>query len=481
MSEILSAIALAMATLVATVGVVLFIILVLHWGHKREHGLMPYIFYPTFLIIALTALTSGRNLYLPGEFVDPFMTKHPLVLWLGRTNSIFILLAACERIAQRFLYSGYKPNAPVLLLAALWLYFLTNIVSSVFLGAHSSLSHEYLYSIFAGTGALLLVQGEADTAVRAVRNTLFIFIIASALILLWRPEMVITLNYRGLIPSFNVRYYGLSSHPNSFGPLSIVFLMCLWNHPFANRWLYFFSWTIGITGLVLTQSKTSWAAFAICALCMGYFHYSNFFRRQIFDFRQPQFVIAVLAIAMLTTAAIGFVLMFSGLSDTIYAFFTTSEGEKLLSLSGRDQIWAAAIQEWQRYPVFGYGLNIWDEYHRAQIGIPSALHAHSQFHQSLSSAGVVGVIGLLFYVITLLHFALKTARPSLGLSIGLIIIIMAGALSEIPLTMNSLGPDVVPHLLLLMLMASHLATQQSAQSNRCNFAKQHEVIQCVAQ
>ncbi len=475
MSEILPAIALAMTTLVTTIGIVLLIILALHWGHKREHGLMPYIFYPTFLIIALTTLTSGRNLYLPGEFVDPFMTKHPLVLWLGRANSVFVLLAACERIAQRFLYSGYKPNVPVLLLMALWLYFFTNIVSSAFLGAHSSLSHEYLYSIIAGTGALLLVQGEADTAVRAVRNTLFIFIIASALILLWRPEMVITLNYQSLIPGFNVRYYGLSSHPNSFGPLSIVFLMCLWNQPFANRWLYFFSWTIGITGLVLTQSKTSWAAFAICACCMSYFHYRGFFRQHLFDFKRPQFAIALLAIAMLSTAGIGFIVMFSGLSDTIYTFFTTSEGEKLLSLSGRDQIWAAAIREWQRHPLFGYGLNIWDEYHRAQIGIPSALHAHSQFHQSLSSAGIVGVIGLLLYVFTLLHFTLKIALPSLGLSIGLFIIIMAGSLSEIPLTMNSLGPDVVPHLLLLMLMASHLAPQRSTQSNRGIFAKTHEV------
>lgn len=462
MSEILSIIFLGLAAFVAMVGIVLFIALVLHWGHKRECGLMPYIFYPTFLIVALTTLLSGRDLQLPSAFVDPFMIKHPLLIWAGRANSLFILFAACERIARRFLYSGYKPDAPTLLLVALWLYFLTNIVSSAFLGAHSSLSHEYLYSILAGTGALLLVQEEGDTAVRAARNTLFVFIVLSALTLVFRPEMVIDTHYKGLIPGFNLRYYGLSSHANSFSPLIIVFLICLWNKPFSARWLNFLGWIIGCMSLILTQSKTSWISFVICALCISYFRYGDFFRQRVSDFRRPQFVMALLVMMMLVTGALGFIFMFTGLGETLYSFFTTSKGEKLLSLSGRNEIWAAAIQEWQRHPLFGYGLNIWDEYYRAQIGIPSAVHAHSQFHQSLSSAGIVGAAGLIIYAVALFRFALKTAKPSLGLSIGLFTIILARSLSEIPLAINSLGSEVVPHLLLLMLIASHLASQSNA-------------------
>jgi len=465
MSDILAIIGLGSTAFAATLGIVLFIALVLHWGHQKEQGLMPYIFYSTFLIFALTTLLSGRNLDQPNQFADLFMTKHPLLLWLGRANSLFILFAACERIAQRFLQSGDKPNAPTLLLAALWLYFFTNIVSSAFFGAHSSLSHEYLYSILAGTGALLLAQGEGDIAVRTVRNALFIFIVLSALTLAFRPEMVIDRHYQGLIPGFNLRYYGLSSHANGFAPLIVVFLMCLWNKPFSSPWLNLLSRTIGVISLVLTQSKTSWIAFTACALCIGYFHYGDFFRRQIYNARHPQFAMTLLLTMMTVTTTVGFIFIFTELGETIYLFFTTSEGEKLLSLSGRDQIWAAAIQEWRRNPLFGYGLNIWDEYYRAQIGIPSAVHAHSQFHQSLSSAGIVGITGLIIYAVALFRFALQTAKPSKGLSIGLFIIILAGSLSEIPLAMNSLGPEVLTHLLLLMLIASHLAPRRIAQTD----------------
>ncbi|MFU8790001.1 MAG: O-antigen ligase family protein [Methylobacter sp.] len=482
MSEILSVIGLGSAAFAVTLAIVLFIALVLHWGHQKEQGLMPYIFYSTFLIFALTTLLSGRNLDQPNPFADLFMTKHPLLVWLGRANSLFILFAACERIAQRFLQSGYKPSTPTFLLAALWLYFFTNIVSSAFFGAHSSLSHEYLYSILAGTGALLLAQGEGDTAVRAVRNALFIFIFLSALTLALRPEMVIDRHYQGLIPGFNLRYCGLSSHANSFAPLIVVFLMCLWDKPFSSAWLTLLGWTVGLISLVLTQSKTSWIAFAVCALCIGYFHYGDFFRRQIYNARHPQFAMTLVLMMMATMATTGFIFIFTELGDTIYLFFTTSEGEKLLSLSGRDQIWDVAIQEWRRNPLFGYGLNIWDEYYRAEIGIPSAVHAHSQFHQSLSSAGIVGITGLIVYAVALFRFALQTAKPSKGLSIGLFIIILAGSLSEIPLAMNSLGPEVLTHLLLLMLIASHKASRPIAQSDARatgggrNFAASNEVV-----
>lgn len=458
MSEILSITVFGLAAFLAVIVAVLFIALVLHWGHKREQGLIPYIFYPTFLIFALTTLLSGRNLDLPTEIIDSLITtKHPLTVWAGRANSLFILFAACERIARRFLYFGYKPDAPILLIATLWVYFLTNIASSAILGEHASFSHEYLYSVVAGSASLLCSEQEGDTAVRAARNTLFIFIILSAVTLVFRPEMVISTNYKGLIPGFNLRYYGLNSHANGFGPLIVVFLICLWNRRYSVRWINLLGWTIGCVSLVLTQSKTSWFAVAVCALCIGYFSYGDFLRQRIFDFRRHQFMAAVLPLIMLLTGALGFVVMFTDFGEAINSFFATREGGDLLSLSGRDEIWAAAVQEWRNNPLFGYGLTIWNEHYRAQIGIPSALSAHSQFHQSLSSAGIVGVVGLAIYATTLFRFALKTAKSSGGLTMALFMILFVRSISEVPLTMESLGPEVVPHLLILMVIASHLA------------------------
>jgi exopolysaccharide production protein ExoQ len=448
-----------MAAFLTAIILILSIALVLHWGHKREQGLMPYIYYPFFLILALSTLLSERNLYLSlDDLVAPSITKHPLVVWATRANSLFILFTAGERIARRFLYSGYKPDAPILMIAAFWVYFLSNIASSAFLGEHASISHEYLYAVIAGSASLLCSAQEGDTAVRAVRNALFIFIILSALTLAFHPELVLLANYKqGLFYGFNIRYFGLCSDANGFGPLIVVFLISLWNKRYSAYWVNFLGWTIGLVSLVLTQSKTSWLAMTCCTLCMGYFRHGDFLKQRILDFRRPQLTVVLLFVVMLSTTIIGFVAMFTKAGETIYAFFETSEGASLLSLSARSQVWEVAVQEWHRNPLFGYGLTIWDERYRAKIGIPFAVSAHSQFYQSLSSAGIVGVAGLAIYAMTLFRFALKTAKSSEGLSMALFIMLFLESISETPLSILSWSPELMLHLFLLMIIAAHLA------------------------
>lgn len=448
---------LGLAALLAAVAVVLIIGFVLHWGHKREQGLMPYVFYPTLFIIALTTLLSGRDLYV-SEFVDSYMIKPPLLVWATRANSLFMLFAACERIARRFLYSGYKPDAPILLMAGFWAYYLTNIASSALLGSHSSFSHEYFYSFAAGSAALLCPAQEGLTAVRAVRNALFIFILLSAAMIVIRPESVISPYEGGLIHGLTIRYFGLAPHANVFGPLIVVFLICLWSSPYSSRWINLLAWIIGWVSLTLTQSKTSWIGMAICASCIGYFRYGDFIKQRIFDFRRPQVAATLLIMAMLSTLAIGIVVMFTESGDSVSSFFMTREGDKLLSLTGRDEIWKAAVREWRHNPVFGYGLTLWDEHYRAQIGI-LAYHSHSQFYQSLASSGIVGVVGLLIYAMTLFLISLKTASSSGGLSMALFMILFIRSITEVPLAIETLGPEIMPHLILQMVLAAHLAPQ----------------------
>ena len=436
MSDIVSTIILGLATIPVTIGVVLFIGLVLHWGHNRERSLMPYIFYTTFLVLALDTILSGRvlnqQMSLDGMEVVENVTKHPLVTWMGRANSLFILLSACERIAARFLGSGSKPDIPILLMVASWAFFLTNIASPGFLGAHPKFTHDYLYVIIASTGAALLHEKERTTVMISARNALFVFIMLSALLSVFQPELMFKMNYtESLIPRLTLRYYGLASNPNTFGPISVVFLFCLWGNPFSVRWLNFLGWTIGLLSLLLTQSKTSWIVMVFGVFFLGYFTHGNFFRQLFFDSWRPQFLIALLIVIMLLTGTLGYTVMFTDTGDKITSFFLTKEGGNILSLSGRDEIWAAALQEWARNPVFGYGLTIWDEQYRARIGLAHAVSAHSQFHQSLSVAGTVGAIGFLIYVLALFCAAVKTARLSGGLSAALFLMIFLRSCSEL--------------------------------------------------
>ena len=374
----------ALAALLAAVVVVLCIAAMLHWGHDREQGLIPYIFYPAIAVAIFGILLSGRDLSLPIQFA---IEKHALVTWATRLTSLYVLLAASERIARRILHHGRKPDAPTLLIIAFCFYFLTNVVTSALFGTHPWFSHDHLYAFFVGYAALLAAQVEGDLAVRSARNALFAFLILSALFIAWRPEMVLSRNYyQGLIPGFSVRYAGLADSANTLGPVVVVFLLCLWSRPYSARWVNLLGWAIGCASLVLAQSKTNWIAFVFCAVCLAYFRSGDFGRQRWSDFRRPLLPTAFVSLAIVMTFALGVALMFFDTGERMTAFLETPEGTQLLTLSGRERIWEVAVEEWHNNPLFGYGLTIWNPAYRAEVGLHAAFNAHNQFYQSLASA-----------------------------------------------------------------------------------------------
>ncbi|HJV53763.1 MAG TPA: O-antigen ligase family protein [Noviherbaspirillum sp.] len=457
MFDFLPDLGLGIAALLAAIALVLCFAAVLHWGHDREQGLVPFIFYPAILVVSLGVLFSGRNLDAPGDIVWVTMPKHPLLVWTGRIASVFISFAAAERILKRWMQFRTSPGAPHWLIGALFFYFLTNIATSAVLSSHPSLSHEYLYTALAAYAALLVTRQEGDAAVRAARNAILVFLVMSAACLAWRPELELIRDYKGLIPWLDVRYTGLAIHPNGLAPIVVVFLLCLWAEPYRARWLNAAGWTFGGASLLLAQSKTNWIAFLACACCMAYFRHRQTLSRRFFDAARPEMPAGVVILAMMAVSALGMALMFGGVGEKVAAFFGSQTGAELLTFMGRKQIWAAAVDAWANNPVFGYGLTIWDDDHRARIGIPEAFQAHSQFFQSLSSAGTVGVLGLAVYAATLLAYAIKTVNATRGLSLALFLLIVIGSVSEVPLSMTGLGMEQLLHLLTLMVIASRCA------------------------
>jgi O-antigen ligase len=156
------------------------------------------------------------------------------------------------------------------------------------------------------------------------------------------------------------------------------------------------------------------------------------------------------------------VLMFADVGPQLERFINTPEGVQLTSLTGRDRIWAIAWEEWARNPVFGHGPGIWDERFRASIGMANATHAHNQFMDTLSRAGTVGAAGLTLYAAVLLTMSLRFARATQGLSLGLFLALLLRSISEVPLLMFGYSPDLIIHVLLLMVLAS--ATRQASAS-----------------
>jgi hypothetical protein len=247
----------------AAIGVAILFAGLMHWRHSREEGLVQYIFYPVMFVFGLGTLLSGRNLDIPHPLTDLALEKNMLLIWAGRATSLFIVLAAGEKIVRHLLSNGNKTKIPTILMLSFCTYFFTNIVSSGLIDGNSSLSHEYLYAALACCAALLMSTREGDMAISAARNASFAFLIASSAVVFWQPEIVLKQNYHGLIPWLGFRYAGLSTHANSLSMLVVVFLLCLWSKPYGNRWLNRVGWLLGLASLLFAQSKTSWIAFVI--------------------------------------------------------------------------------------------------------------------------------------------------------------------------------------------------------------------------
>lgn len=456
MTEFLLAPVLFLAAFLAAIGAIFCLMRFTH-VIRSMGGFLPYIFYTSTFVNTLQVISSGRNLFVITESDAISLTTLPsYVIWFGRINTILFLFAACQRIATRLMQYESKPDTPTLLIITILFFFFTNVFTAAFFSAHPSPEYEYVYLVLVCTASLLFAQGEEETAIRAVRNTLFIFMVISAGYMPWKPELVFSSNYlEGVIPGLTYRYAGLAAHANSLGESIVLFQLCLWNKPFNKRWLNYLGWTIGYASLVLTQSKTSWITFIICMSCMGYFKFGVFLKQRLFDVKNPILPATFILMTMIAAGVISGVLMFSKIGSNINSFFATRMGTELLTMTGRDVIWEVALNEWRNSPIFGYGLTIWDSAYRAKIGIPGAVSAHSQFYQTLASAGIVGVTGLAIYVPTLFWFALKTAKSSQGLTLAIFLMLLFRSFSEVSLSVSGhFGPDQLTHILLLMIIGA---------------------------
>ncbi len=117
-----------------------------------------------------------------------------------------------------------------------------------------------------------------------------------------------------------------------------------------------------------------------------------------------------------------------------------------------------AYETFLENPLFGYGITAWDRAFRAKLNMPFAFHAHNQVMQSLSVGGLLGALGLVFYLTMLSYYSLRLARFTRGLAPALLALILVRSISEVPLDVTTLlAGDFVTHLCLFMVLAGSAA------------------------
>lgn len=452
---------------------------VIHLAQLRSQGYMHIIFYILLLLLGVGNFLSGRDLTTNSQsFLEPVeAVRHQLLIYAQPLASALILIIAGERLMTY----GLKRERGSSLLPGLALAFIIFWIGTVafpaFLGAHPFVSHDYIYPLFIGVAATLSTSSESDLAIRSTRNALLLFMLAGLLLISINPSLVLDSAYnQGLFPGVP-RLAGLAAHAVSLGLLAQLALIFLLVRPYRRVWLNRFAWAIGLAVLFFAQSKSAWISFSVCFTCIVVVRNSSSFLRRVGDPLRPEFgmLCGLLFIGSLLALALLFV--FTDLNNKFSSFFESTEGAQLVSLTGRDQIWAIAFEEWQRNPLFGYGPTLWDMNFRLSIGMPNATHAHNQFMDTLSRSGTVGAVALVIYAVVLLTLSIRYAKVSGGLTLALFITLAIRSVSEVPLLLFGYGPELITHVLLLMTLAGLSGVERQRLSQKIAKVNAYEGIQ----
>jgi O-antigen ligase len=265
------------------------------------------------------------------------------------------------------------------------------------------------------------------------------------------------------------RFGGLAPHPVAMGMFAQTALLLIWARPYGSRWINVLAWITGLAALFLAQSKTAWIAFVLCSAAMWIVRNGGRVWERITDPRDSLAgVVACLAVMTVVGAVLG-LLLASDVGSQLSDFADTSEGAQLMSMTGRDRIWAIAIEEWHANQLFGYGPGLWDADFRQSIGMPNATDAHNQFMDTLARGGTVGFVGLVIYSLVLLVLAFRHARATGGLSLALFLALALRSISEVPLLLFGYGTELYVHFLLLVTIAAGSAQHAVAKVPRARF------------
>jgi O-antigen ligase len=262
------------------------------------------------------------------------------------------------------------------------------------------------------------------------------------------------------------RLAGIAVHPVQLGMLALTGLLCLWHRRFASAWLNVPAWLLGLGVLFMAQSKTAWITFFLCAAAIIAVRHAGNFWRRVSDPGSSEFGILACSVFIVLTLGTMATVMLGDASAHLADFFDSAQGAQLISLTGRDRIWAIALEEWHASWWFGYGPDLWNPAFRASIGMPNATHAHNQYLDTLARSGTVGAAVLVIYGVVLLVLSFRYARATRGMSLALFLALAMRAVSEVPLLLFGYGIELFAHLLLVVTLASAAAAARPATVRR---------------
>jgi exopolysaccharide production protein ExoQ len=262
--------------------------------------------------------------------------------------------------------------------------------------------------------------------VKLIKTGASFLVLGSVISLAVAPQWALMQGYTfGLISVLPVRLYGIMNHPIQLSAAAVLLFLTEYYAP-SRMPIRYVNRAAALFVLVLTQSKMSFVVMLILGL------YAAIWAPRAVGFPRALRIVLVLAV-ILTIAASVYVTVLAGPqgSSIIAELY-----ERSSTLTGRTEIWQITIDTWKRNPVFGNGPNLWGTEFNERLGGRYATWvgmAHNQVIQTLGESGIVGLIGLLFHLIVLIHYSRRLDRASHGYSGAACALLVTLCLTETPL------------------------------------------------
>jgi O-antigen ligase len=452
------------AAFLAAWGVILGAVGGLTLTRRLPDGLMHHFFYALLLSNGVAMALSTRDFSAVSALMEPHGGGNPIAAWAIRLTSLLVMVASADQILRRFLRKEPVGGLRVLTIAALIAFWVGNILLPAFLSAHRApLQLNWIYTPILCMGLICLSPDAAGLCIRYCRNAIIAFCGISLLLIVARPSLVLDSNYlQGFLPGVP-RFAGLAPHAVVMGLTACLGIWTLLYRPLAARSGQWSALGICLLALFLSQAKGAWLTFLLSlpVLLACRHELPSFTRVSQSRYRDLVIAVALLAAALAVLGATYLALGKWG--DKLSHFLSSEQGAQILSMTGRDRIWEVALGEWQKSPLFGYGLALFGPAHQIQIGMLYATHGHNQFIDALGRTGLVGTLALTFYVAVLAMLSIRCARASRGLSAVLMLALAVRMVSEVPLALSNISPEALTHYLLLATIASCIAAKKPRQ------------------
>lgn len=384
---------------------------------------------------------SGLEMLQEGDMGSTLIGKAMLLVLVGSAFSICIAwwLWRFGNKGPRNRYSAAGIAEINKLTWSFLLYYVAFSLLPLAFAPHFDFHVSLVYPLFVWLALLLALRTSAVDPVLAVRQALGLIVLSSLAAAVALPALALQPGYQSLIPGFSMRLWGMAASANTLGSVAGTLLIMQFIVKPRSTLRHHMLTACALTALVLTQSKSAiGGALVGLAILFAWRIWYGTSTKRISVAR----AMAGAAILFLLGAFVLFAVWLAVSEPTLLSSMQRSLDPRavggLSTMTGRYAIWDYAIQRGMVSPIFGHGLSMWDLQTRLATGLSGAVHAHNQFLQAFSRAGLVGLAAMLLLLVFIVRNALRSASQTSGGSLALLVIFLVRAISEVPLQPNGI-------------------------------------------